>query len=142
MALHKASRELQLTPAQCDARLDSMVRSSVVVAETGLRVFKAGSERRHTYQTDNLLVLDLLALVHVLPSQGRVLLRMACGQGIDANQDASHEVCIMRKSIDGVLYRGGNCTVPAYCLLKPCQLLCGRKLAIQQKICHLQMLAI
>lgn len=42
-----------------------------------------------TYQAHNLLVLNLLVLVHALPRKGRVLLRVTCAQRVDCGQDGA-----------------------------------------------------
>ena len=78
----------------------------------------------HTYQPHNLLVLNLFALVHILPCKGWVLLRVAGRQGVDAHQDTPHEVCIMGQSIDSIFYSSRDCAVATYCLLKASKLLC------------------
>ena len=45
-----------------------------------------------TYQAHDLLVLDLLVLVHALPRERRVLLRVTCAQCIDRGQDGALQI--------------------------------------------------
>ena len=91
-----------------------------------------------TYEAHNLLVLNFLGFVDVLSCQGGVLLRMACGEGIDGCQNGAHEVGIMGKSCDCVFHKDWESAVPPEGLIPPLQFLLGRQLSILQQVGHLR----
>ena len=86
----------------------------------------------------NLLVTQLHVLVHVLPYQRRVRLRMKGGQCGDSGYEHAHGVSVVAEGRDGLLQVLVYKRVSHHTLVEVVELHCVGQLAVDQQKRHLQ----